>query len=229
MYCVKCGVKLQNGAESCPLCGTPVWRPCENESARECYPSLYPERPHNERIPAVAFITVVLCAVCLSCLIACLRTYGSAAWSAYVMMGIAVFYVIFFLPQWFRRYHPMIFVPVSFAAVCLFLLFICLNTGGKWFWSFALPCVALLGVITTGTIAIYRYVRKKRLLITGFLLIAIGGCSMLLELFQHLTFGSVMFTWSLYPVAAFGIFGLFLILADMIPPLRSHLEKKFFL
>jgi len=27
MYCVKCGVKLQEGIPSCPLCQTPVWNP----------------------------------------------------------------------------------------------------------------------------------------------------------------------------------------------------------
>ena len=29
MYCVKCGVKLDDSLERCPLCGTPVWRPEE--------------------------------------------------------------------------------------------------------------------------------------------------------------------------------------------------------
>ena len=25
MYCVRCGVRLQEGVKACPLCGTPVW------------------------------------------------------------------------------------------------------------------------------------------------------------------------------------------------------------
>ena len=37
MYCVRCGVKLQEGTESCPLCGTPVWNP-EGARARKSYP-----------------------------------------------------------------------------------------------------------------------------------------------------------------------------------------------
>ena len=28
-YCVKCGVELDEGAERCPLCGTPAWKPDE--------------------------------------------------------------------------------------------------------------------------------------------------------------------------------------------------------
>ena len=31
MYCVKCGVRLQEGTENCPLCGTPVWNPDASE------------------------------------------------------------------------------------------------------------------------------------------------------------------------------------------------------
>lgn len=37
MYCVRCGVKLREGTESCPLCGTPVWNP-EGARARKSYP-----------------------------------------------------------------------------------------------------------------------------------------------------------------------------------------------
>ena len=228
MYCVKCGVKLTDGAESCPLCGTPVWNPASGPE-RELYPCNYPEQLFNERIPALAFITVVLCAICLSCLIACLKTFGSVAWSGYVMLGIAAVYVMAFLPMWFRHPHPLIFVPVGFAAACVYLLYINEIAGGHWFLSFAFPAVMLVCVLTTGTIALYRYVKKGKLIITGGLLIAIGGASMLLELFQHITFGTEMFTWSLYSVSAFGVFGAFLILAGLIPHWRDYLERKFFL
>ena len=59
----------------------------------------------------------------------------------------------------------------------------------------------------------------------------VGSCaaSMLVELFEDLTFHTGMFNWSLYSATAFGIFGLFLLLAGIIRPLREHLEKKFFL
>lgn len=38
-----------------------------------------------------------------------------------------------------------------------------------------------------------------------------------------------MFQWSLYCVSAFGLVGLFLILASLIRPLRAYLSKKFFI
>ena len=38
-YCVKCGVELDEGAERCPLCGTPAWKPDETE------PRYFPTKP----------------------------------------------------------------------------------------------------------------------------------------------------------------------------------------
>ena len=63
----------------------------------------------------------------------------------------------------------------------------------------------------------------------GALLIVIGGSSMLVEFFQVLSFGGRMFAWSLYPVIAFSLVGLFLILCGLIPPWREYMERKFFL
>ena len=230
MYCVKCGVRLQEGAKTCPLCDTPVRYDGDTGVFSGTYPGEIPARPSRAgRLALVGFLTLVLAAAGSSCLIFCLNTYGKMAWSGYVIFGILAAYAIGILPLWFRKPHPMIFVPVSFCAACGYLLYISIATGGNWFWRFAFPTVMLAGALTTATVALYRYIKKGRLFITGGLLIAIGGSAMLIELFQHLTFGSRMFVWSLYPVTAFGVFGLFLILAGMIRPLRRALERTFFI
>jgi hypothetical protein len=228
MYCVKCGVSLTDGVECCPLCGTPVWNPTE-DCGEKAYPCRYPDKSYGERVAGVALVTVIMAALCLSCLIFCLSTFHAAAWSAYVMLGAALFYIVAILPSWFRNPHPLIFVPADFVAACGYLLYICLSTGGHWFMSFAFPVVMLVCLLTTAAIALVKYVRKGRLIITGGLLLAIGGSSVLLEFFQHITFGSRMFAWSLYSVTAFGIFGVFLIVAGLVKPMREHLERKFFL
>ena len=47
MYCVYCGVRLQDGAAECPLCRTPVMHPDRPESGPR---TLYPDRlPEEER------------------------------------------------------------------------------------------------------------------------------------------------------------------------------------
>ena len=59
-------------------------------------------------------------------------------------------------------------------------------------------------------------------------LVLIGCSFMLVEYFQHITFGTPMFMWSLYCVCGLGAIGLFLFVASFIPPLRAYLRRTFF-
>lgn len=231
MYCVKCGVRLTDGTERCPLCTTPVWVPenAEIQKASDGYSSVYPKKKENERIPAAIFLTIALAAVSIVCLVFCLRTYGSVRWSGYVMTGIAALYISAVLPMWFRHPNPVIFVPISFLAVGAFLLYVCLYNHADWFLSFAFPVVMLLGILTTAAVSLFRYVKGGKLFIIGGLLVALGAGSMLIEYFQHITFGTKMFSWSLYAVTTFSSVGLFLLLAAIIQSLREWLERRSFL
>lgn len=231
MYCVRCGVRLQEGLKTCPLCGTPVWWPetGESSSAAPTYSDRYPIVSRQKRLTIMASLTVALLAAMIACFSIAVNTTGNMGWSFYVIVGVAAFYFTFLFPFWFRRPHPMIFVPVSFLSVCLLLLLISGYTGGRWFLSFAFPLTALLAALTIGAVALYRYVKQGTIFITGGLLLAIGGACLLAELFQHLTFHTPMFAWSLYAATVFFLFGGFLILAGIIRPLREHLERRFFL
>ena len=64
--------------------------------------------------------------------------------------------------------------------------------------------------------------------LTVLMLLAMGGSCLLAEFFQHLTFRTPLFTWSPYAAGVFGLFGVFLILAGIIRPLREHLKRVFF-
>ena len=231
MYCVKCGVRLQEGVRACPLCNTPVWCPEAGEAAAPAatYSDRYPLISRQKRLTLMASLTVVLLSAMIACLSIALNTTGRVGWSFYVIVGVAAFYLAFLLPLWFKKPHPMIFVPVAFVSVSLMLLLISGYTGGRWFLSFALPLTAILAALTIGAIALYRYVKRGTIFITGGLLIAIGGSCLLAEFFQHLTFQTPLFTWSLYAAVVFFLFGSFLLLAGIIRPLREYLERKFFI
>ena len=229
MYCVKCGVRLDDSLDRCPLCGTPVWRPEEAPDQDRAFSTIFPEKHRNERLTVVAFLTAVALLAAFIMLRICLRIYGGIGWSGYAMLGIALFYVIAILPLWFRRPNPMIFLPVDHAAVAGFLLYASWASGGHWFLSFGFPVTAMSCLLLTGFIALLRYVRGGRLFIIGGSVIVLGGLSMLVEFFQHITFGTKMFTWSLYVVSSCFAFGMFLILAGTIRPLREYLERRFFL
>ena len=229
MYCVKCGVRLQDGAERCPLCQTPVWNPDGRILENPTYSDAYPEAVKRNRYPILGFLTALIVAVDLALLIFCLRTYQRVSWSGYVMLGSAVLYAVCFLPLWINKPHPLIFLPISFAAVIGYLLYICLATGGRWFLSFAFPVTMIAAAITTGAVACFRYIRHGKLWIIGALLIVIGCSAMLVEMFEAITFPHAMFTWSLYVVSGFCAVGVFVLLCALIRPLREYLERKLFL
>ncbi|MCF0135194.1 MAG: zinc ribbon domain-containing protein, partial [Lachnospiraceae bacterium] len=78
MYCVKCGVRLQDGVPSCPLCGTPVWNPLQEE--KESSPSMYSDRMplHNNSstVPQAALITVLFLLAIFAVFVICRELYG---------------------------------------------------------------------------------------------------------------------------------------------------------
>ena len=227
MYCVKCGVKLQDGVKECPLCRTPVWNP-EPAAAESGYPDHYPRTHRESTLPTAIALTVVCVTAALVILIVCLKLYGALNWGGYAIGGIALFYVVAVLPGWFERPRGEVFVPVDHAAAALLVLYICVRTGGSWFLGFAFPVILISCVLSTAVICLLKYVRGGRPYILGGFLLAVGGSTVLIELFEHLTFGTPMFHWSLYSLLGFGAVGLFLLLAGMIPALRQALKRRFF-
>ena len=70
MYCVYCGVKLQDGAKECPLCHTPVvCVPMPDTESRSLYSDRLPAEEKNGRTLVIWLLTTVMAAVCLGCLI----------------------------------------------------------------------------------------------------------------------------------------------------------------
>ena len=122
----------------------------------------------------------------------------------------------------------MIFLPIDFACVAGYLLFVCVNTGGNWFLSFAFPVTMIAAVLTLAGVAMMRYIVQGRLRLMSLLVIAIGLSFMLIEFFQHITFGTPMFEWSLYCMSVLCLIGLFLLVASFVPSLRAYLRRKFF-
>ena len=230
MYCVFCGVKLQDGAPECPLCHTPVQTASmpQREPASS-YPDRYPRAERSAgKYLAIGLVTIIMIGISLACLIFCLKSTGRADWSGFVALGLALLWVCFLLPMLFAKWRPMIFLPISFACLAGYLLYICCKTGGNWFLSFAFPVTALAAALTLAGVAMMRYIVQGRLRLMSLLLIVIGLSFMLVEFFQHITFQTPMFVWSLYCVSVFCLIGLFLFIASFIPPMRAYLRRKFF-
>ena len=231
MYCVKCGVELADSEKKCPLCGTPVFHPdIERKPAEPPFP---PDRRHAENVSRVGILfvlTVLFVLPAAICLLCDWRINGGIVWSGYAAGGIALLYVLVLLPMWFRHPNPVIFVPVDFVAIGLYLLYIDLATGGHWFLSFAFPVTGAIGVLVTAVVALTRYLHAGYLYIYGGGLILGGALAMLIEFLLNLTFQvHETFFWSFYPLVAGVLLGLMLIVIAVCKPLRESLRKKFFL
>lgn len=227
MYCVKCGVKLQDGVESCPLCQTPVWNP-DGAAEETVYPNRYPRAHKESNAPVAITLTVICVTAIVVLLIVCLRLYGALRWGGYAIGGVALFYVVAVLPNWFRQPRGEVLLPVDHAAAALFVLYVCLQTGGHWFLSFAFPVILASCLLSTAFFCLLKYVRGGRAFLFGAFLLGVGGFTVLIEFFEHISFGVAMFRWSLYSLAGFGAAGSLLLLAGMVPAMRQGLEKRFF-
>lgn len=231
MYCVKCGVKLADTEQNCPLCGTVVFHP---DLDRNPEAPLYPARDlpspgARSRAPQI-LMTLLFFLPLLTVLLCDLEFSRRITWSGYVVGALFVGYVVLILPAWFRSPNPVIFVPCSFAAAAIYLLYINFAVGGHWFLSFALPITGGTALIVTTVIVLLRNVRRGRLYIFGGASIAFGLLMLLLEFLMSITFDGIQFIgWSFYPMNALAMSGGFLIFLGIYRPARETMERLFFL
>ena len=167
MYCIKCGVELADSEKVCPLCGTRVFHPDLPQAQGEPpYPPQEQARPEEVSHTGALFVLTVLLALPAVLSILCdWRVNGRIVWSGYSVGGAALLYVMVVLPLWFRRPNPVIFVPVDFAAIGLYLLYINFATGGHWFLTFAFPVTGAIGLLVSGTVALLHYLRRGQLFV----------------------------------------------------------------
>ena len=231
MYCIKCGVNLADSQKKCPLCGTVVFHPELTQPEGEpLYPAgRYPGTTVN-RHGVLAIITAMFLTPLLITWLVDLQINDKITWSGFVMGALALSYSIVILPNWFRRPNPVVFVPVDFAAVGLYLLYIDLAVGGNWFLSFAFPVTGALGLIATAVTVLMRYVPRGRFFIFGGAAMALGAFMPLMEFLIKFTFHLPKFhAWSLYPMVVLVITGGLLIYLGISVKARETMERKLFI
>lgn len=227
MYCVKCGVELADSERKCPLCNTPVYMPGLDPEPERQYPKFEKPEPISPR--GIYFIITFISIICSVISFVCdYNLGGGVTWSGYAIGGIILAYVTFILPGWFRKYNPAIFVPVSFATVGIYLWYINFAIGGAWFWTFALPITGAAAIIISSISILSYYIKRGYLYIWGGAFIAISAFSPVIEMLAAITFDSYRnLKWSLYPMIAFGLIGLMLIIIAIVKPFRESLCRIF--
>ena len=230
MYCVKCGVELSSGQKICPVCQTRVYHP---DMPVEDVPPTYPKREfHSEEFNprGVLFIITILASLVIALVVGFeLSLHHTVGWSGYAAAGILLAYLVVILPSWFKHPNPVIFVPCDFVGALALLLYINLTTGGKWFFSFAMPVTLSLCAIVSAMIALIRYVRRGYLYTVGGGLIALGAWTVLLEYFLRTALlAKTAILWSPFSCGTLFTMGMMLIVIAIVKPLRDSLRKIFF-
>lgn len=231
MYCCSCGVKLADSEKKCPLCGLEAYHPkLPRNTGEGMYPAhQYP--PHEVSPWGIRVLVLLFFLLPLAIVLLCdVPVSGGITWSGYVIGALVLLYVVVVLPLWFKKPNPVIFVPIDFAAIAVYLLYINFAVGGKWFLSFAFPVTGFWALTVTTVVTLRRYVRRGRLYVYGGAVMAVGAFFPIMELLLYVTFDEIGFIgWSFCPMTVLLLLGGFLIFLGICRPARELMERKFFI
>lgn len=227
MYCMKCGVRVSDAQTKCPLCGFEF--PNADQPKKGLYPGRKSPRVKEDFRAALFFVTILILSLGGAFLAADLIRGGSLSFSPFVLLSLLLFYSAFVLPRWFYRPNPVIFVPVFFLCLLLFLWYLDFYWQGGWFFVFALPAAGAFLLILEALIALLYYLKSGRLYIFGGFFVALGLATMASEfLFRGVFSLPIALTWSLLPLILFSSIGIALIVIAIVPSFRHYVERRFF-
>lgn len=135
-YCVNCGVELSDGAASCPLCGTPAWKP--DREALPYFPTKPAVVPPASRRAAALLLTAMLASVSLCCGLLNLILPTEHPWSLYIAGAAVMLWIWFALPM------------LGWACIVVFLLSFFLRDGRRSRISTLAMCIGAVGLLALG-------------------------------------------------------------------------------
>ena len=198
MYCLKCGVELEDGAEKCPLCEThvPELKGLENKEFVKEYPTininLYEMKMKKvKKAVFLSFFTISIISI-LEVLFQNLIMYGKLEWGYYAIPSILIFDLGLFVFLDSYRMRTNLFLLLS-GFIAYFLL---LDFGDeKLTWSLRLGIPIVLALYLISLIFSYVWDKHKsdRLKILNFFIFFVGIFLLILELII-----SKKMTWSIF-------------------------------
>lgn len=163
-YCVNCGVELEKGCPSCPLCDTPVINPREGQKAPDV--PAYPEIVKIPKSTQKRFTVFVISMVMLlpNIVLAVLdMVFWQSGVSSFIIGASMVAWLWFLFPFLWKKPIPVVLLGIDALALIAFLKFCSLKTTTSpgWFSSLVLPVVIALWAICNVFIFWLRKPRGK--------------------------------------------------------------------
>ena len=232
-YCVNCGGELDDTAERCPLCFTPVRNP--NMPVDSESPKPFPTRnvapePVSQKELAL-LVTAMLASVALCCALLNLIFHSERMWSLYAV-GAAVMLWVFFVPPLLVRPMPgWGKLTLDVLAIGVYVYLISIDLGGQaWFWPLAMPII-LSAAALTGLLSWLLRGRRRSLLTSVVLsLCTIALFALSIEFFaDRFAGGPWRPGWSLVVLTVCVALCIPLIVVRNMPNLREEARRRFHL
>ena len=236
-YCVHCGVELAESEARCPLCNTKVVDPAapRQGTGKTPYPpyeTISPERVSKKSVLMVLTL-IFLVPLCLA-IVCDTSINGRISWSGFVIGGLFVLYVAFFVPillagRWLKNLS-ILCISANTAAILCYLFYIEQAASGAWFAIFAVPVVLLAAFSIIIAILLRKYAGATRLMVFVVVLAELGIFCLVLELMLNRAFGlRDHLVWSVYPLVTCLILGAIVAVIDRTPVLKEKMGRKFFI
>ena len=236
-YCVHCGVELAESEARCSLCNTKVVDPAapRQGTGKTPYPpyeTISPERVSKKSVLMVLTL-IFLVPLCLA-IVCDTSINGRISWSGFVIGGLFVLYVAFFVPillagRWLKNLS-ILCISANTAAILCYLFYIEQAAGGTWFAIFAVPVVLLAAFSIIIAILLRKYAGATRLMVFAVVLAELGIFCLVLELMLNRAFGlRDHLVWSAYPLVTCLILGAIVAVIDRTPVLKEKMGRKFFI
>jgi hypothetical protein len=199
ILCTNCGVELEDGIKTCPLCGKDPHGKSESEPSSFSYPSdiMHLQKRETrqylwELSGIVAFSAIAVCTIVN------LIVNKEVSWSLYCDASIAASWLILSL---FLHYYkrPLLMMPGIMVSILLGLLITDLASNGlSWFFPVGMPITVSVFASAGIIMLLYNAASLKGLNIIAVGLIVLSGFLIVLEtiLDSHI-YGEVTLRWSL--------------------------------
>ncbi len=165
-YCVNCGVELDDSAEKCALCATPVVNPNKPKAPEEVPESPFAEALHVPEAVRKRFIALIVSLVmlipCIVCFFVNMFMFTGSFWSAYVVATTLLLWTLFVLPFFIKKHRAYFMLMFDTAAVSLYVyLFYVMGKGrDMWYTQCALPIIIFVSLLIMAYLIWVK--RKKR-------------------------------------------------------------------
>lgn len=225
MYCVNCGVELNPGAERCPLCGTPAWKPDPAEPPY--FATKPPEIPAVENYGLAILMSSMLLSVALCCGLLNLILLPGRFWSYYVIGAAVMLWVWFVLPMVFRKLPVVIRLTLDVAIVGVYIWLISIDLNGEaWFRGLVVPILiwACVLVFLLCLLSRNRSILTKISLCVGAVALLVIGIEYAIE---YYLFGAAHLTWSLVVATICIALIIPLRVIRHVPALREEVRRRF--